>query len=73
MRIDKEALGPKPVLVKGKYPDNFYSKENYCAPEVWLGILEGENGERLNKNVRNKYYPKVNSKHIAKTPLHAIR
>lgn len=69
----KKHLGPKPVLAPGIYPDRFYSKEDYCHPDKWLGVLKGENGERLNKNVRNKYYPKMNSKHIAKTPLHAIR
>jgi DNA modification methylase len=69
----KQNLGPKPVLSAHTYPDRFYSKEDYCHPNKWLGVLEGENGERLNKNVRNKYYPKMNSKHIAKTPLHAIR
>lgn len=69
----KQNLGPKPMLLKGVYPDGFYSKENYCHPDNWLGVLVGEDGSRLNKNVRNKYYPKMNSKHIAKTPLHAIR
>ena len=68
----KKNLGPKPIIVN-RYPDRFYSKENYCHPDKWIGELEGIHNERLNKNVRNKYYPKINSKHIAKTPLHAIR
>lgn len=65
-------LGPKPVLVKGK-PKGFYSNEAYCNNKVWLGQLVGEDGSRLNKNVRRKYYPAENAGHIAKTPLHAIR
>lgn len=68
----KKNLGPKPIIAN-RYPDRFYSKENYCHPDKWIGELEGIHNERLNKNVRNKYYPKINSKHIAKTPLHAIR
>jgi hypothetical protein len=66
-------LGPTPVLVENEYPERFYSKENFCHPDKWMGVLKGENGERLNKNVRSKYYPKENKGHIAKTPLHAIR
>lgn len=70
---DPKLLGPIPVLVAGEYPENFYTKENYCRPEKWMGVLRGENGERLNKNIRSKIYPKENKSHIAKTPLHAIR
>ena len=72
MLKDLTVMGPMPVLKAG-YPEGFYSQENYCTPDKWLGQLVGGNGERLNKNIRNQYYPKDNKGHIAKTPLHAIR
>jgi hypothetical protein len=39
----KKNLGPKPVTVN-RYPDRFYSKENYCHPDKWIGVLEGNHG-----------------------------
>lgn len=72
--VPREKLGPDVILDKGVYPDRFYSKENYCTPDKWMGTLMTVDGTKPNKNVRMRYCPKgVGENHLAKTPLHAIR
>lgn len=61
-----------PTLHPGK-PEGFQSTSKYCTDEKWLGTLKAPDGSPLNKNIRNRYYPKVSGKHIAKTPPQAIR